>query len=177
MEKEYWKKLYKKRIPDIPTIFALFCSNFIDGKLVELGCGNGRDVRHFLDRGIDAIGVDLFTSGENIICEDVGNYIKNNKSPKNVYTRFFWHSIDDELQRKILKWVNGYIFIETRTDKDKPKNIFGKHKRNLTNVNNLLSELIGNKFEIVFLRQGRDVARYKKENPHILWIIAKKSQS
>jgi hypothetical protein len=176
-EIDYWKQFYNKKITNKPSNFAVFCSNIIDGSLIDLGCGNCRDTNYFKGLGILAVGIDNANTEKDVIRVDISAYIKEMESPKYVYSRFLWHSINEELQDEILKWTADYIMIETRTDKDIPLDLFGKHRRNLTNVNELIKKLIDNKFEILFLRQGTGLSKFKKEDPHTLWLIARKSQS
>lgn len=48
--KEYWVGYYKKYPnPAEPSTFAKFCTEYIQEgkKLIELGCGNGRDSVYF----------------------------------------------------------------------------------------------------------------------------------
>lgn len=178
MEKQikYWEQFYEKGKRFSPSSFARFClHSFLKGKVIELGCGNGRDLYYFLLHGIKIKGVDF--AFENHYCkkDDVEHYIKNNKSPNLVYTRFFWHAISDDLQLKILKWVKEYIFIEARTTEDKStKKIFNDHYRNYVNVSELVSSLKKNKFNIEYLKEGRGLSKMGSENPHIIRIIARK---
>ena len=136
MNSNYWKKFYKKTRKLKHSSFAEFVAPFVvKDSLIELGAGNGRDLGYFHDIGITARGVDMAYGNLFITKMDVGEYIKTHKCNDNVYTRFFWHSIDRKLQLAILKWTTGNIFIEARTtdDKFRPKT-FAKHERNFVNV-------------------------------------------
>lgn len=169
--KEYWKNFYKKTLTLEPSSFAKAVLPYIKGNLVDLGCGNYRDTNYFLFNKIDAIGIDEVYGP----VDKVENYIKEFRSPKNVYARFFWHSIPRETQLAILKWTKHYIFIEARTteDKRKPK-VFGKHERYFVDVKQLVKDLKDAGFQIVKLEEGTGFSKFKGEDPHLVRIIAHK---
>ena len=162
-----WNRFYKNHYFEEPSNFAKECLPYIKGRAIELGCGDGRDVRYFIDNGVDIFGIDQVWGTK------IQDYIRENESPSYVYTRFLWHSISNGLQKKILKWVRGTIFIEARTIKDKPENIFGKHKRNLVDVSQLIEDLLNNNYVIVYFDQGRGLSPFKGEDPHLVRVIAK----
>lgn len=171
----YWKQFYENQERFSPSSFATICFPFLIGKTIELGCGNGRDLYYFRDNGVNIKGVDSAFENHYIIKSDVETYIKENKSPNFVYTRFFWHSIPDELQLKIIKWTKEYLFIEARTTEDKStKKIFNNHYRNYIDVSKLVAQLKENKFNIEFLIEGKGLSKMKSEDPHIIRLIARK---
>lgn len=169
MQNKYWKDFYKTAEVLPPSSFAEWSAPLMKSEVVELGCGNGRDLRYFLEKGIKATGVD------SAFGEDVEEYIKKHKSPEYVYTRFFWHSINRELQKKILKWTKSYIFIEARTteDRDRPK-VFGDHTRHFVHIGNLLTDLYKNGFVIVEFKEGTGLSPFKDEDPYLVRVFAKK---
>lgn len=174
MNKKYWEKFYKKYPEKKPSSFAKFVLPHIEGTLVDLGCGNGRDLMFFLSRKIKAHGVDESFKNKYIVQSPVSKYMKVRKSPENVYTRFFWHAITKKEQLEILKWVKGMIFIEARTTEDrKLAKVFSPHKRNYVNVKSLVKDLKTNGFQILRLEEGY-FSPYKGENPHLVRVIAKK---
>lgn len=120
-------------------------------------------------------GVDSAGQGPSIITQDVNEYIKNTPCPPVVYTRFFWHSIDRDTQLAILKWVKGILLIEARTtDDSKTSKMFGEHYRNYVSVPQLVNDLKDHGFEITSLCEGRDLAKFKNENPHVVRAVVKK---
>lgn len=62
---EYWKKQHKKYVTfdwiDKPTIFAQEALNYfpVNGKILELGCGQGQDSRFFANNGYSVIATDF----------------------------------------------------------------------------------------------------------------------
>lgn len=170
MQNNYWKKFYKKHKKQKETSFARFVLPFLDSEVIDLGCGTGRDWHYFVENGIIADGIDLATTGE-----DLMTYIRLNDSPQAVYTRFLWHAINRKEQLAILKWAREFLFIEARTTEDiKTKKIFGKHKRNYVNVPQIVRDLKRYGFQIRWMAEGRGYAKYKNEDPHIIRIVAKK---
>lgn len=172
---KYWKKFYRKAevLPHSP--FAEWALTHMNGSFVELGCGNGRDLNYFLAKGLKGIGVDSAYEDDNIAKMDIVAYMKRNKSPDNVYTRFFWHAIDRPLQLKILQWASGNLFIEARTTLDMDrKKVFGQHARNYIDPEQIQLDLDEYGFEMVDGEMGTGLSKYKGEDPHLIRIFAKK---
>jgi len=172
----YWENFYKNgNVPQNPSSFAKFSLPFIKGDLVDLGCGNGRDLRYFLYKKIKVVGVDNSFTGANIKTEDIWSYTNKYKSPDNVYTRFFWHSIKRKDRLKILDWTKNMLFIEARTTDDKDRlKIFPSHDRLFVDVAELVNDLKGGGFQIIRLEEGTGFSPYKKEDPHLVRVVAKK---
>lgn len=175
MNKEFWDKHYKQHKLTRPSDFAKFCLPHMKGGAVEFGCGSGKDLYYFLLNEVAMHGVDASNEDRLIIKQDVEEYIKENKSPNNVYTRFFWHAIPRETQLAILDWTKNRIFIEARTTKDKPKNLYGKHRRNLVNIAKLSLDLTERGFSIKYCDSGQGLSPFRGEDPHLVRIIAEKT--
>jgi tellurite methyltransferase len=174
MNTEFWTKYYKENKIAEPSTFAQYVLSKIEGELIDIGCGDGRDLFYFRKNGITAHGVDGSNEDVGIIKQNILSYIKENKSPDNVYARFFWHAIERKEQLEILKWTKKNILIEARTNEDKPKNIIGKHKRKLVNPKKLYRDLIDNGFSIVYWHEGRGLSEFRGEDPHLVRVIANK---
>jgi hypothetical protein len=69
------------------------------------------------------------------------------------------------------------LVIETRSNKSENENVFhGKtHYRNYTDIDYLKTILTLKKFEIIFIIEDRNFAKYKNENPICIRVICKKS--
>lgn len=177
MNKEYWKEFYKKKVIDRPSSFTEYVNSYITGSLIDLGCGNCRDLLHFIRQGISAKGVDIvdWNLSKYYIKSDIEEYVKNHRSPDTVYARFLWHAIERPLQLLILKWTKNIICIEARTTEDEYRSkIFGGHKRNYVDVGQLAKDLKDNDFEIIKLEEGIGFSKFRTENPHLVRVIAKK---
>lgn len=171
--KEHWKEFYAaKKLTTKPSSFTQFVFPYLKGgELIELGCGNCRDLNYFKSNGIQATGID------EALGTKVEDYIRQNRSPKYVYTRFFWHAIPTHTQYQILDWAEKYIFIEARTTEDENKlKHFKPHLRNYVNVSKLVVELKSFGYEIVHLEEGIGFSPFKEEDPHLVRVVAKRIQ-
>lgn len=170
---KYWQDFYKKVKEMPPSTFAVFAAPYISGHMVDLGCGNGRDLYFFLKNEFPAIGVDESFKSEEIIKMDVSKFMKKHPSPETVYTRFFWHSIDRKTQIQIMDWAKDYLLIEARTTEDENMDKIYKHKRNYVDVPQLVKDLKNRGFQILLLQEGH-FSPYQGENPHLVRVVAKK---
>jgi hypothetical protein len=96
------------------------------------------------------------------------------KSSSLSYMRFFIHVIDDNLFKKILSWSNKWIAIEVRSDKNRNEYKTFKHKRYYRSSSKLLRMILDFNFEIIYFIESKGLAKFKKEDPTIIRIIAKK---
>jgi len=171
MNKEYWDKYYKEKHTDIlkPSPFAVFCKSWLadnpieDAFIVDIGCGNGRDMYY-----LGAIGYDQSSSA--------GNYKKisdvNLEHFDVVYARFVIHALTEEEEKQIYDQSSGYLMIETRSDKGvRPDET---HERRLTNSDELIKKLEDNNFKIIYFVEGWGLAPHKDEDPVCVRVIAKK---
>ena len=203
---EYWNHYYLNNPPKSQdeSLFAKFVSKYTEmGKrLVDLGCGNGRDSLFFHNIGLEVCGVDASESvikalnkfsnkSLTFLC---GNFIVDERLYKNkydyYYSRFTIHAIDKEGEKKLLKNVfnslveGGAFFIEVRSINDEK---FGKgekvgknaylldgHYRRFININEMLAELIKVGFSIKYAEEAKGFAPYKDEDSYIIRIVAEK---
>lgn len=203
----FWNKFYKKKLAvNKPSNFALFVKKFLkkySSTIIDIGCGNGRDLFYFKKNKFDIIGIDLSKDAVSLIKKKLINkkdkkkiyhadfvnfdYSKIIKNKFSIYSRFTWHSINEKsentLLKKLIKNSNfEYIFIETRSDKDGlcgigkeiSKNEFiTDHYRRFINKNSLVKKIKKN-FEIIYLKESTGFSIFKKENPCLIRLIAKR---
>lgn len=172
MNETHWKNFYSQdKVTKEPSQFAEYVHPYINGHMIELGCGNGRDTQFFKRTlPFEVIGIDKAND------IDVEEYIKEGECKFDfVYTRFFWHSITRQLQLAILRWTTGTIFIEARTTQDAelPKE-FPPHDRNYVYVPQLVEDLKQNGFQIIQMTEGTGLSPYLQEDPFLIRVIAKK---
>lgn len=133
---KYWAQYYESDLaPKEPSRFAQFVARQLnpDVKLIELGCGNGRDAKFFASLGLAVLAVDQCAT-EIIEDEQKNKYSANlhyqvgdfthlpeSKDPFDVvYSRFTMHSVNYEGQTRALRWAHnnlatdGLLAIETR---------------------------------------------------------------
>lgn len=172
------------------------------GTLYDVGCGNGRDVFYFNKRKINCIGIDIShevikknINGKRLlfrnkfIKSDFSSFFKKKIKNKkfSIYSRFTLHTINYKDEKKFLQNLSkqkklDFIFIETRTTKDELYGVgkkIGRHEfisshyRRFIDTKEIKKKL-KKKFIIKYFKEGKNFAKFKKENPWILRIIAKK---
>lgn len=145
-DKTYWNKFYDSgSVSSVPSPFAQFVSKRISGtgkKLLELGCGNGRDSVYFMQHGAIVTAVDASDKaiellekayggrGSHFVCGDFVSIASAFEGMFDYcYSRFSLHAIDGAQEaaaianiRQALK-DGGELFIETRGVND---SLFGK---------------------------------------------------
>lgn len=208
MEKDYWDSYYaENRLVLQESSFARYIKDrFLepDKKIIDLGCGNGRDSAFFHNSALDVTGID-FAQKEveflnnyyckskriNFICADMGNMPDIVDAPFNyAYSRFSLHAIQAEAQQKVLNWVvnnlleDGLLFIEARSDKD-PMFLQGKqisnnenitdHYRRYLNFQDTLTQIKNLGFSIIEADEANNLSVYGEDNPFLIRIVAKLS--
>jgi SAM-dependent methyltransferase len=185
----YWNSFYKKNneFTIIPSDFCLFVMNFFNNfnninYILDAGCGNGRD-SYYLSNKYNVLGVDI--SGYKNINKNnchfkIENFITIDKKEFDIiYSRFTFHSINNEQQLLFLQSIkpNTYLCLETRSDKclnNFDYHYGNEHYRNLTNFNYLNELLLNNNFVIDYIEENINFANYKDENPYCIRVICKK---
>ena len=187
-----------------PSNFALYLKKKYlkkyTGLIYDVGCGNGRDTIFFNRNGINCIGLDQSKvaikknkiSFKKYSKKFINKNFINFDFPKSqnlisIYSRFSIHSIkkkeEDIFLNKINKLKNlKFLFIEVRTIFDE---LYGKgkrigldqfkttHYRRFINPIRLKKKILKN-YKIIDYKLSRNLAKFKKENPKILRIVAKK---
>lgn len=206
MDYQYWNDYYNKdEAPKEPSQFAKDVLFYLeeDKKLIELGCGNGRDAVYFSRNGVHVVAIDQSelsiynlqrNSSNNRIKFIADDFIKTDMLKESehdyVYSRFTMHSITEEEEDTVLNRVystlkkEGLLLIEVRSVKDdlyglgrkvaKNTYIYNEHCRRFIVIEELIDKLKSIGFEIIFANQGKDYAKYKDQNPIVIRIIAKK---
>lgn len=206
MENDYWDNYYKQnRIVLQESSFAKYITDkFLDSdkKIIDLGCGNGRDSIFFHKNALEVTGVDFAkkeieflnnyyreTKGINFIFADMGNMPDVTVAPFDyAYFRFSLHAIKSEAQQKVLNWVinnlleGGLLFIEARSDKD-PMFLQGKqisnnenitdHYRRYLNFQETLMQIQSLGFVIIEANEADNLSVYGTDNPFLIRIVAK----
>lgn len=169
-------------------------------KILDIGCGNGRDAFFFNKKGYSVLGIDI---SKKVIQR---NSLKKNKNiefkkfdiEKNIlqdnfdviYCRFFLHAINKVLENKLIDLIKNVkkkktlVFFEFRNFKDK---IFGNFK---TKDHNKIIEfekghfrriidpkvfkkkfLLKTKSKIIYQKSSTNLSVVKNDNPNLTRII------
>lgn len=206
-DREYWNEYYKGRIKQelIPSDFARVIAEMLDPgvHILELGCGNGRDSCHFLEKGyrvtaVDAsnFAIDLLqkvaseNDRANFICHDFvkGRELYSDKYDC-VYSRFTLHAItsgqEDELLRNVKNALseNGLFCIEARTIHDDiygcgenvghNEFIYNGHFRRFIDVEEFGGKLKNLGFEIVSLEENTGFSKTAESDPVLMRCVAR----
>jgi cyclopropane fatty-acyl-phospholipid synthase-like methyltransferase len=200
----YWDTYYVSGLaPKYPSDFAKFAAKYVEPgkKLIDLGCGNGRDSVYFCGMGlkvtaidmsasaIESIGKDLpilavrddFVSAKALFCHDF-DY---------AYARFTVHAIDRTGQDELFKNVynalidDGYFFIEVRTVNDRKYGLgdkvgeneyfFDGHYRRFIKPDELIEQLEREGFSVIFSEESDTFSVVGGDAPALLRVVARKS--
>ena len=195
--------------PDRPSQFALFALSVRDAPafVVDLGCGSGRDSLYMGLNGIRTLGVDYSQSAidantgkasalgldRNVsfrrtdvsdldqvrqLLDDV-NEIRGD-GPLCVYSRFFFHAIDESTQgaalllvKELLGREGDYCAFEFRTDKDKDREkVTPSHYRRYVNPDRFIAdarEIYG--LECNYRVEGTGYAVFKSDDAHVVRLV------
>ena len=201
----YWNSFYKKKSISSESTFAKFTYRKIKkfkGKILDIGCGNGRDAYFFNKKGFNVLGVDISQKAIQINSKDkIKNLIfkkfdvgkdKLKSKFEIIYCRFFVHTLDEMLENKLINIIkstkkkNTLVFFEFRNYKDK---IFGNfkssdhnkmiefekgHLRRIIDTKVFKKKFITKtKSKIIYEKSGINLSVYKKDNPNLSRLIFK----
>tara|TARA_B100000965_G_scaffold391200_1_gene398976 strand:- start:389 stop:1021 length:633 start_codon:yes stop_codon:yes gene_type:complete len=202
---KYWNKFYKKKSIISESTFAKFTYKKILNKkvkLLDIGCGNGRDSYFFNKKGFQVTGIDISQKAiqknsinkiNNLSFEkfDIGKDKIKNKFDI-IYCRFFVHTVDELLENKLIELIKSSknkgtkVFFEFRNYKDK---IFGKfnaedhnkviefekgHFRRIIDPRIFKKKfLLKTKSKLIYQKNGINLSIVKKDNPNLSRMIFK----
>lgn len=199
--KHFWEEYYAKhRNPGPPSFFAQFVSPFMKkgDKLVEIGCGNGRDSTHFAENEVEVTAVDQcqnevdylnekfagltnlnFVAGDMAELGDLGPLDK-------IYSRFSLHSVPMEVEKKVFKWAasqlkpGGMFLIEVRTINDElcgqgtkvGENEYSTdHYRRFIVPTEMEANAEAAGFRVLYSLESQGLAPFKDQDPAVLRLI------
>ena len=202
---KYWNKFYKKKSITKESTFAKFTYKRIinkKAKILDIGCGNGRDSYFFNKKGFEVTGIDI---SQKVIEKNSKNKMKNlsfkkfdigkdkiNDKFDIIYCRFFVHTVDELLENKLIKLIKDsknkktIVFFEFRNFKDK---IFGTfkakdhnkviefekgHFRRIINPKIFKEKFLSKtKSKLIYQKNGINLSIVKKDNPNLSRMIFK----
>ena len=202
---KYWNKFYKKKSIIKESTFAKFTHKKIinkNARILDIGCGNGRDSYFFNKKGFEVTGIDI---SQKAIEKSSKNKIKNLSFKKFdigkdkikdkfdvIYCRFFVHTVDELLESKLIKLIKDsknkgtIVFFEFRNFKDK---IFGTfkakdhnkviefekgHFRRIIDPKIFKEKFLSKtKSKLIYQKNGINLSIVKKDNPNLSRMIFK----
>ena len=199
----YWNQYYKNRVcSQEPSPFAQYVATLVEpGKrMVELGCGNGRDAVFFAGRELQVTALDMSReaiaqlrsrniANAEFLCGDfVNSNVHQPDSYDYAYSRFTIHSINRNQEQVLLNNLfrglrpNGKLFIEVRGVNDP---LFGKgrqvernayfydnHYRRFIVLDELVESLEQRGFRVEYAQERTGFAPYGNDDPPVIRIVA-----
>lgn len=202
-DKSYWKEYYRKNPnPVDPSTFAKFIIGFMEPekKLIELGCGNGRDSVYFAQQKINVTAIDQIEEemdylnkkhslyNLNFKADDFTN-LDTDKKYDYIYSRFTLHSVNEEAEKRVFNWITkqlndeGLFFLEVRSINDpmfqkgekisESENVTTHYRRYL-NFDETIEKLENRGLKIIYKLESQGLAKYKDDDPTLIRIVAQK---
>ena len=200
---EYWNSYYRSDItPKSPSDFAMFITSYLkpEKKLIDLGCGNGRDSMYFCNIGLKVTAVDSSPEAISLIDESLPIFTVCDDfvAAKALfcvdydycYLRWSIHAINQKQQDDLLPNIynalnkNGILFIEARTTNDSKFGVgkylgqneyfFDNHYTRFIDVNELSEQLASTGFKLIYCKEFRDFANMNENSPTMVRLIAQK---
>ena len=202
----YWNQFYNKEGKNIqnPSDFAQFVLPYLKSgkRLMDIGCGNGRDSIYFAKNRILVTGVDASeTAIEQLQKEQIenGHFVCDDfvtckalyqMQYDYFYSRWTIHAIskrqEDELLQNITESLreDGLLLVEVRSINDElygkgslvEKNayIYNSHYRRFIDKTEFRKKLENLGFEIISEEEKKGFSKTKESDPTLIRIIAKK---
>jgi SAM-dependent methyltransferase len=204
----YWDDYYATRatpVRKLPSQFATFVAGELDQRhrVIELGCGDGRDAMFFASFGHEVVGVDAShaaveacrllaqTLGENasfivsrIDEPDLAARIRGDDGPRVVYARFFVHAIT-EVEEEILLDLAAAITdpgdllaVEYRTVRDSSgAKVTETHYRRFVMPAAFEARALGRGFDVTYAVEGFGFAKYRQDDAYVARTIFRRHAS
>ena len=142
--------------------------------VANIGCGNeGVNRYHRMDTPTLKKRWDTFEV-DPLVGLPAEEAVKLLPKPTLSYMRVFIHVIDDEVLQSVLDWSAMWLAIEVRSDKNEHEYKTFEHKRYYRSSEKLLKMIMDSGFEIKYFIESKGLAKFKKEDPTIIRIIAKR---
>ena len=204
----YWNQYYKNRVcSEEPSPFARYVATLVEPgrRMVELGCGNGRDAVFFAAQGLDITALDMSQeavsqlqsrgiANAEFLCGDfVNSDVHQPGSYDYAYSRFTLHSINRNQEQVLLNNLfrglrpGGKLFIEVRGVNDP---LFGKgrqvernayfydnHYRRFIVLDELAESLEQRGFWVEYAQERTGFAPYGNDDPPVIRVVAARPES
>lgn len=204
----YWSKFYASRSAvSSPSPFAIHCADlFRPGqRILEIGCGNGRDANYFSENGFPIVAIDksheaINSCSRNItnknavfICGEAMDILREpDENFDIVYCRFSLHAMTEKEENGALFAAHGLLkpggllCIECRSINDSmartgevisPSERIDGHYRRFIVREELEAKLASLGFAIMQMVESSGLAIFKDEDPIVIRVIASRRAS
>ena len=202
----YWNQFYKEKANMLqePSDFAKYVFKYLEPgkKMMEIGCGNGRDSLFFARNGIDVVGVDAsdeaikFLNEQNVsnalfVCDDFVTCKSLYQMQYDYfYSRWTIHAINEKQEKELLDNITasikrgGYFFIEVRSIHDylygkgtkigKNSFEFNDHFRRFIDKRELEEKIVRLGFNIRYSEENTNFSKTEQSNPTLIRLVAEK---
>jgi tellurite methyltransferase len=204
--KEYWEKYYAQcREPFRPSLFAEHILKYIQPqkKLIELGCGNGRDSVFLAKKGLYVTAVDQCVKEVRYLSEKHGSEnisffaadftaLADEEFYDYVYSRFTLHAVSTDGQASVFDWLSrnlakdGYFFLEVRGRKNELNGlgqavegephafIYNDHYRRFLDLTELLLVLEDMGFDVIEGVESKGFSPFEGTDETFIRVIAQR---
>ena len=196
----YWNDYYASSAATqrpLPSQFAAFVAGELKGptRVIELGCGNGRDSIFFASYGHDVTGVDGSESAVKAcqtLAEALGvdaRFLQSSiddpglpgrlradsgqDRPLMIYARFFVHAITDEEEKEFFALATALtspgdmLAVEYRTVRDQSgAKVTDAHYRRFVAPSSFQANALASGFEVTYAAEGFGFAKYKQDDAY-----------
>ena len=195
---DYWDDYYAARatpVRKLPSQFATFVAGelYERHRVIELGCGDGRDAMFFASYGHEVIGVDAShaavescrtlaeTLGEDasfivsrIEAPDLAARVRGERGPRVVYARFFLHTINESEEESLLDLAaaitdpGDLLAVEYRTVRDASgAKVTETHYRRFVMPAAFEARALGRGFDVAYTVEGFGFAKYRQDDAYV----------
>jgi len=203
----YWEAYYARR-PDagrrLPSQFAVFVAGELDGRhrVIDLGCGDGRDALFFAEYGHDVVGVDASASAidgcrgraralgldasfvvASIDDPGLAEQVRSEAGPQLVYARFFLHAISAAEETSLLELAAAIVragdllAVEYRTIRDASGvKVTDDHFRRFIMPATFEARALDHGFDVEYSVEGFGFAKYRADDAYVARTIFRRQR-
>lgn len=203
---EYWNAYYAQRSTTrrpLPSQFATFVAGELEGphRVIELGCGNGRDSIFFAGHGHDVTGVDgsdAAVASSTALAAALGEpatflqstiddpalpeRLAGSPGPHLVYARFFVHAITDAEEQTFLDLAAALtspgdaLAVEYRTVRDQVgAKETGAHYRRFVLPARFQARALERGFEVEYAVEGFGFAKWRHDDAYVARTVFRRT--
>lgn len=198
-EQDYWNSFYSGKgyqdLLKLPSDFAKFSLDFMKknnvNRLVEFGCGNGRDTNFFLHADLDVFALDSSEEAVQKTCavgtkinkarcfvhdvsKELPSEVQSSEVRTTFYARFLLHALTDDQITAFFQNCgkasksHDYLMVEYRTEKDRHRTkVTPKHYRNYLSFKEIEANAKENDFSTIFFTEGTGFAKWMDDDAYV----------